>query len=402
MLARDVGGTAYLRVVDAIYDHTGDLSVVSKYFDGMRGWVERVRVEYNKTGLAGLYAWYGDWVPPPPYGRTSDSLVSSYAFLNDVRSIVKFAQLLNLTTWQAEYSQLYSSLTTEFHTAFWSNGTSCYADCAQTANVLALALPGVVPPELKATVLKSVVGDLQANGLTVGIIGLSQLHTVLSANGYHDVALQQATSTSYPSFGWQWNNEFDNATTLWELWDSCMEGSEMNSKNHVMFSSIGSWMWREVAGINLNGLGQHITIRPRQGYSRSLLPHFAVRLMTLKGLVSVELNRTSELTTSLTVVVPPNLHAHIVLEPAVTGAAPVRLDHRGQNVWNSVRGSRVDESGSGLSGRGILSVGEEDGGLSGRLVVVRVESGRFALNAQWRQNELEDKLGSVLASVAGQ
>jgi alpha-L-rhamnosidase len=384
-----IGGTAYLRVLEALYDHTGDVSVVSKYFEGVRRWVERVRMEYNKTKLANLYYYYGDWVPPPGYAATNGSLVSSYAFLNDVRSLIRFAQLLNLTSWQQQYTLLYDALTTEFHTTFWSSDHKCYADCAQTANALALASPGVVPDSLRATALKSLVSDLQARGhITVGIIGLSQVFPVLSANGYHDLALQLATSVTYPSFGWQWTNEYDNATTLWELWDSCMEGSEMNSKNHVMFSSIGSWLYRDVAGIHLDGLDNHVTIRPRQGYPRALLPHIAVRVMTVKGLVSVELNRTEELRTTLQVHVPANLHAHVVLEPAVKGAVPVSVAHGGQRVWSREGGAELTGE-NGPTDRGVLSVGVEDGGSIGQVVVVRVESGVFVFDAEWQLAEAE-------------
>ena len=387
MFGRVVGVTAYLRVLEAIHDHTGDASVVEKYFEGVRMWVERVRKEYNQTGLANLWGYYGDWVPPPGYAATNISLVSSYAFLNDVRSLVKFSQLLNLSNWEAEYSQFYSALTSEFHSTFWSSTRNCYADCLQTANALALALPGVVPPALTSTVVKSLVSDLQAKGhITVGIIGLSQLFPVLSANGHHDLALQLSTSVTYPSFGWQWNNAYHNATTLWELWDSCMEGSEMNSMDHVMFSSIGSWLYRDVAGIHLNGLGQSITIQPRQGYPRELLPRVSVKLVTLKGLVAVEFNRTEDLRTSLEVIVPPNLHADIVLEPAVRGALPVYLGHEGVVVW-SREGGRVMGVRKNQGERGVVGIAVEQSALGEELLRVRVESGRFVLNIEWQMAE---------------
>lgn len=159
----------------------------------------------------------------------------------------------------------------------------------------------------------------------------------------------------------------------------------MNSKNHVMFSSIGSWMYRDVAGVHLNGLEMPITVRPRQQYQRSLLPHVAVRLMTLKGLLRVELNRTSDTTTKLLVVVPPNLLAEIVLEPPVRGATPLQLDHSGHSLWRSKRHARAEqeEEEMTLSELGVLSVGREDGGTSGQLLVLRVASGHHALHVEW-------------------
>ena len=47
-------GTAFLKVTMALYDHTGDVSVVQRNWAGMRGWVERVRADYLVNGLANL------------------------------------------------------------------------------------------------------------------------------------------------------------------------------------------------------------------------------------------------------------------------------------------------------------------------------------------------------------
>jgi alpha-L-rhamnosidase len=175
-----------------------------------------------------------DWVPPPPYPAANLSLVSSFAFLGDVNNLVRFAQLLNDSGSASHYSDMYGQLAQEFHSTFYSPANSCYGECEQTSNALALALPGVVPANLTDAVLSSLVTDIKAKGhFTCGIIGISQLFPVLSSHGQHDLALSLATATTYPSYGWQFNNEFDNATTCWELWDSCLEGSEMNSKNHV-------------------------------------------------------------------------------------------------------------------------------------------------------------------------
>ena len=262
-------GAAYGKVIMAIYDHTGDVSVVARNWAGVRAWVERVRADYLLNSLANLYGYYGgqrtslhavllldrqrcnsvqqpvcsssplcvnlsDWVPPPPYPAANISLVSSFAFLGDVNTLVKFAQLLNDSSSASHYSDMYAQLAREFHSTFYSPGSGCYGACEQTSNALALALPGVVPANLSESVLSSLVTDIKSKGhFTCGIIGISALFPVLSSHGQHELALSLATATTYPSYGWQFNNEFDNATTCWELWDSCLEGSEMNSKNHV-------------------------------------------------------------------------------------------------------------------------------------------------------------------------
>ena len=39
------------------------------------------------------------------------------------------------------------------------------------------------------------------------------------------------------------------ATTLWELWDSDQQGPGMNSRNHIMFGTVGSWMYKHLLGV---------------------------------------------------------------------------------------------------------------------------------------------------------
>ena len=41
----------------------------------------------------------------------------------------------------------------------------------------------------------------------------------------------------------------NGATTLWELWQ-LRQGPSMNSHNHPMFGSVGSWLYKALAGIN--------------------------------------------------------------------------------------------------------------------------------------------------------
>jgi hypothetical protein len=62
------------------------------------------------------------------------------------------------------------------------------------------------------------------------------LHRALTAGGYGAVAVSNLMMTSYPSFGYEFNNDIEPATTLWELPDAWSEGPSMNSRNHIMVS----------------------------------------------------------------------------------------------------------------------------------------------------------------------
>lgn len=65
------------------------------------------------------------------------------------------------------------------------------------------------------------------------------------------------------------------ATTIWERWDSILpdgsfDASGMNSLNHYAYGTIGDWLYRKVAGINL--------IRP--GYKEILISPTLTRGLT--------------------------------------------------------------------------------------------------------------------------
>jgi len=74
----------------------------------------------------------------------------------------------------------------------------------------------------------------------------------------------------YPSWLFPVRN---GATTIWERWDGWtpekgFQDPSMNSFNHYAFGAIGEWMYRTVAGIDLDETNpgyKHAIIRPRPG-----------------------------------------------------------------------------------------------------------------------------------------
>merc|ERR1712167_457114 len=66
-----------------------------------------------------------------------------------------------------------------------------------------------------------------------------------------DVPVRMNEVTSYPSYGYMITNQYEPATTLWELWNSDSQGPGMNSRNHIMFGSVSSWFYRHLCGLDV-------------------------------------------------------------------------------------------------------------------------------------------------------
>jgi alpha-L-rhamnosidase len=133
-----------------------------------------------------------------------------------------------------------------FDRAFHDPRTGGYGENNQAANAIALYLD-LVPDERKERVVANLVADVARHGhhLTTGNIATKYLLEVLTEHGHAQDAYRVATQESYPSWGFMLAN---GATTLWERWEH-LTGGDMNSHNHPMMGSVGSWLYRHLAGL---------------------------------------------------------------------------------------------------------------------------------------------------------
>jgi alpha-L-rhamnosidase len=92
----------------------------------------------------------------------------------------------------------------------------------------------------------------------------------LSRYGYTDVAYKLLNQEEYPS--WLYPVK-QGATTIWERWDGIkpdgsFQDADMNSFNHYAYGAIGEWLYRVVAGIELDPDApgyKRILIQPQPG-----------------------------------------------------------------------------------------------------------------------------------------
>jgi alpha-L-rhamnosidase len=334
-------GTALPTIVWQLYQHYGDSQILEDYYDPVRAYVEYLHGSYNKSGLVNFFCRYGDWVPPSPQPQTNPHLISSFAFLHDVNVLLNMSIILEKNSDTDMYTAFYAQLTQEFHRVFFIPASNYYADGMQAAQVLALALPGVVPANVRGAVVDHLATDISQKGnhVSTGIVSTAQMYPVLSDNGHHDLALEMISSTTYPSYGFMFTNPYENATTIWELWDSALEGPGMNSRNHHMFAAVGAWFYSHLAGIDHSS--DIITIRPRMASEakKHLMAKLDCQLSTLYGLVHVSYTRDERDTVGnsilLRVTVPPNAQARVVFEPLFVGGQCATLIEGNQVIWSS-------------------------------------------------------------------
>jgi alpha-L-rhamnosidase len=326
-----------------MYQYYGDTHVLEEHYDGLKKYVEFLR----STAENGVLKWshYGDWVA---IEKCPGSIVSSFYYYYDVKVLADAARVVGKTADAALYDKLAAEIRTAFNREFYDPKTGDYADGTQTANTLALFLE--LPTEKQGGAWGRLFDNIvykHNSHLTTGIIGTKYIMELLTRNGSSDLAYDIAVKTDYPSWGYMIAN---GATTLWELWQK-REGPSMNSHNHPMFGSVGSWLYKALAGINLapgtTGFEQ-VLIAPQMVRD---LTHASGSTMTVRGEVACAWSRT-ERSIRVEVTVPFGSEAEVVIPKL--GIRDIKVTEGGQTIWTADRfvvgaagiGGAVDRDGA--------------------------------------------------------
>ncbi|HZJ11022.1 MAG TPA: alpha-L-rhamnosidase C-terminal domain-containing protein, partial [Trueperaceae bacterium] len=211
---------------------------------------------------------FGDWLSID--ADTPKEVLATAYYALDAQLMARVAGVLAKQDDVELYEQLFADIKAAFIDAYVSADGRVFGD-TQTCYLLALHA-GLLPEELRAPAAARLVDDIAARGghLSTGFLGVGYLAPILSDSGYLDVAYRLALSETYPSWGYSISH---GATTIWERWDGWTEEHgfqtpEMNSFNHYAFGSIGEWLYRYVAGIDLDPLlpgFRHVVLRPQPG-----------------------------------------------------------------------------------------------------------------------------------------
>ena len=343
-----------------IYLCYGDRRLLEEQYESMKAWVEYIRHQGENEYLWNTGFHFGDWLGLDAregsyVGATATDYIATAFYAYSTSLVVKAAQVLGRAEDVENYSSLHENIIDAFRKEFVTpNGR--LAVPTQTAHVLALMF-NLVEEKDRKRVIDTLVEYIKKNEchLTTGFVGTPYLCHVLSQNGYSDVAYKLLMQTDYPSWLYQ---VVKGATTIWEHWDGIKpDGSfwspDMNSFNHYAYGSIGDWLYRVVAGINIDPEKpgyKHIYINPVFGGD---LTFARAEHQSMYGKIRSGWKIGDDGKIQVSIVVPHNTTATVVLPGA-------RLD-------------LVREGGKGLDqAEGILEYDAVDNG-----VMLRISSGEY-------------------------
>ena len=303
-------GDAGVIVPWTIYRTYDDTRIVERHYSAMARWMEYLYeanpdlIRKNRMGNN-----YGDWLSPKGDLTPKELLATAY-WAYDAKLMAEMAGATGRDDDAREYRDLNENIKAAFEEAYVAADGRIKGD-TQTGYLLALHME-LLPEGLRKAAAEHLVRTIEREDwhLTTGFAGVGYLCPVLTEAGYTDVAYRLLENETYPSWGYTVKN---GATTIWERWDGWTEENgfqspNMNSFNHYSLGSVGEWLYRYVAGIDLGEPGYgRIVIRPRPGGS---LTHARGAYDSVRGRISSSW-RIEDDRFVLQVLIPPNTRATV-------------------------------------------------------------------------------------------
>ena len=261
-----------------MYQNYADTRMLEQHFTSAQRWVEFIRA--NNPNLL----WqknrgndYNDWLNgdtlvlkdyPRGISEVPKDVFATAFFAHSTEIVAKMAAALGRTDDAAKYGKLFDDIKTAFHKAFVAPDGRIQGD-TQAGYALALhfnLLDEALRPKAMEHLLEAI--EKYKNHPSTGIQSTHRMLLELTRNGRHDEAWRLVNLKTVPSWGFMVEM---GATTIWERWDGYVKGRGfqnpgMNSFNHWAFGSVGEWVWRDLAGINLDESQpgyKHFVIHPR-------------------------------------------------------------------------------------------------------------------------------------------
>jgi len=366
------GGSASAGWADAavivpwtVYLCYGDERILEQQYSSMKAWVDYM------AGRAGdSYFWntdftFGDWLAfnttrsDYPGATTDKDLACQAYFARSTDLLQRTAKVLGKKEDAKKYGRLLVKIKKVFQDEFVTPNARLSSN-TQTAYSLALAF-GLLPEAMQEQAAQRLADDVDRfKHITTGFLGASIICPVLGDHGHFKQAFMLLNRKAYPSWLYPVTK---GATTIWERWDGLkpdgtFQDKGMNSFNHYAYGAIGEWLYRVVAGLDIDEQNpgyKHILIRPHPGGG---LTHAKARHESLYGPVESGW-RLAEQKMIVNIEIPSNTTATVRLPRAKL--------------------ADVREGGKRLASSEAITNALQDGDA----VVMHVGSGRYSFEYPW-------------------
>jgi len=261
----NLGGSAGWADAGVIIPYTiwrvyGDRRILERHYCAMVKWVDWI-ASHNPNGLRvnHLANNYGDWLCIPSdtsFGTHSPmkNLLATAYWADDCTKLARIARELGREDDAIRFQKMFERVRAAFQKE-WLEPNGRITTDTQTGYLLALAF-NLLPENLRAAATGHLVENIKTLDwhLSTGFIGISHLNPQLTLAGRADVAYRMLLRDDYPSWLYPVKH---GATTIWERWNGWTEkdgffNPQMNSFNHYSLGSMGEWLFRHVAGIELD------------------------------------------------------------------------------------------------------------------------------------------------------
>jgi alpha-L-rhamnosidase len=312
-----------------LYQRFGDKGILAAQFESMHTWVDRIAGLAGQSRLWDQGFQFGDWLDPtapsdrPVEARTDPHLVATAYFARSAELAGRAAGVLGLDKEEAYYLSLAGEIRQAFSREYLTPAGRLLSD-TQTACALALEFGLLSDPGQRQHAAERLFTLVRANGYHVGtgFVGTPLICDALCGSGNYAAAYRLLLQRECPS--WLYPVTM-GATTIWERWDSMLpNGSinpgEMTSFNHYALGAVADWLQRVVGGLAPLEPGyRRIAFQPRPGGG---LNHASVRHLTPYGMAESAWT-IQDGTIHVTVVVPPNTTARVILPSRPGGPVEV-------------------------------------------------------------------------------
>ena len=354
-------GDAITLVPWAVYEATGDASVLAGSVEAMARFVDGVDAAAGPSHLWRGGFQFGDWLDPdappenPGAAKADPDVVATAYFARSADITACAWAVLGEAGRAARYEALAASVRAAYLDAYVTADGLILSDCA-TVYAQALAWDLLDTPRRIAGAgarLADLV-RLRCFRISTGFVGTPLVPGALVKGGQAATAARLVLEEECPS--WLYPVTM-GATTIWERWDSMLpDGSinpgEMTSFNHYAFGAVSQWLLTAIAGLDVVGAGgRALRVAPLAGHGFASAS--VVRRLPL-GVASVSWELDGD-RLRVRVRVPVGATAELVLP----GGDPETVGHglHERTVSAPAGGLGIEDAGGpGAERRGILTV----------------------------------------------